>query len=158
MSPHKNSNNKSSVNTGLAAVPEMGITSVYWHCTSLCNEGLSLCPSLWHFACLSFHWQNVLCPQPALGCTVSIGYLFTSQTTLRVKKLLFISKLNLFYSNLSLIFLLCTSMRNLPPSSMEDALPVFTRGCCQVSLKPCILQAEKVHLPQPLLTRQVFQP
>lgn len=85
MSPHKNSNNKSSVNTGLAAVPEMGITSVYWHCTSLCNEGLSLCPSLWHFACLSFHWQNVLCPQPALGCTVSIGYLFTSQTTLRVK-------------------------------------------------------------------------
>lgn len=53
MSPHKNSDNKSNANKGLAAVPEMGITSVYWHCTSMCSEGLHLCPSLWQFAYLS---------------------------------------------------------------------------------------------------------
>lgn len=56
-----------------------------------------------------------------------------------------------------LILPLCTTVKNLAPSSMEGAFPIGTRGCCcQVSPKLSLLQVRQAKLSRPLLTRQVF--
>jgi len=39
-----------------------------------------------------------------------------------------------------------------------DGLPTGTRVCCQVPLKPSLLQAGQAQLPQPLLAGPVLQP
>ena len=91
--------------------------------------------------------------------TTSQGNLFQCLTILIVKNFL-ISNLNLpsfSLKPLPFILSLHALVKKFLSSFLVGLLPVL-EGCCKVSLKPSLLQAEQPQLSQPFFTGEVFHP
>ncbi|KAK4815543.1 hypothetical protein QYF61_003235 [Mycteria americana] len=80
--------------------------------------------------------------------TTSLGNLFQCFTTLIVKNVILIPSLNLP----------SCSFKPLPLVLSLQALLKILKGCNEVSLEPCLLQAEQPQLSQPFLIGEVFHP